>query len=286
MNQNAKEFKMGKTSKFTILELLVVIGIIAIMATMLLPVLQRAKESGYSIQCIGNLKQLGLAMESYINDSNDFYPPFFQSDVTAWTWNYSLYAGSYLKNNMTQFCPAGKKIFTNQYANPSSGDNCVKYPDRVYTYRSTHYGYNYVWFGSNKGQDYDKGLIGLSDMSSSSKIGLEPVITMKRSRVRNPSSKILIADTLNVADITRGYNVVHVIWMCDNAYLHGRHYVGANASNKAESPSYGGGTNNVYGFNGTTNFVWADGHASAIQKVTMSMMFNSRGLDKYWNPLK
>ena len=63
---------MPKRTLFTLIELLVVIAIIAILASMLLPALGRAKDKATQVQCLGNLKQLGLAMFMY-PDENDGY---------------------------------------------------------------------------------------------------------------------------------------------------------------------------------------------------------------------
>ena len=59
---------------FTLLELLVVIAIIAILAALLLPVLSKAKTRAKTIQCLGNLTQLQLAWQMYVNDHDDFIP--------------------------------------------------------------------------------------------------------------------------------------------------------------------------------------------------------------------
>ena len=137
-----------KTRAFTLVELLVVIGIIALLVAILLPALNKARKQAQVVQCASNMKQIATALIQYMIDnkgkliigilpesaSNDIYPGGFYWDAELMNQHYisapnyftspnaasPMAAGSQIVTNSVFRCPAGLDLPASNWTLPSA----------------------------------------------------------------------------------------------------------------------------------------------------------------------
>lgn len=95
---------------FTLIELLVVIAIIAILAAILLPALNQARERGHVATCVNLHKQLGMSFQTYADDNDAYLPrkkPNYSGGPTHW-YQVLEYTGHFVNVQSDLRCPVGK----------------------------------------------------------------------------------------------------------------------------------------------------------------------------------
>ncbi len=176
-----------KYKVFTLVELLIVISIIAILASMLLPALQKARDKSRAISCTSNLKQYGAVNSLYNSDNQEYLPLGKEPGKNPWINNFSLYFN-------------GK----NQW-DKSSIWRCPSEPANFGAYDSS--------LGGLKGP-FAFPHYSINAHCTSTIAGYEASGCKKLSQIKNPTKIMLFTDNLNRNNATCPF----ITWI---AYRHG-----------------------------------------------------------------
>lgn len=96
---------------FTLMELLVVIGIIGLLAAMLMPALSQAKQKAHRVTCLNHMRQLGMALTMYAGDSDGQFPPRRRGETNTWVGRLQPYYG----DRAILKCPRDRFVETRSY---------------------------------------------------------------------------------------------------------------------------------------------------------------------------
>ena len=254
---------LRKTTYFTLIELLVVIAIIAILAAMLMPALQQARERGRAVTCINQLKTLNTYVFRYTEDFQDYMVPCRDNGKLIIScknslpsrWSYKLaelYSGFNFSRDSNY--AAGKRLKTLQsWFCPSLNE---KSPEQIMAvYGFANYAYNGAFFfgGTESGKTKDQ-TVPLTDAQ-----WVNVTRMVKITQVKRPSQTFCIAD-----GALRGTDL-------KDHFLTGS---GSPSSTENGTKDTGGQTNGMYYIdtrhNARANITFADGHAGALvrQEIT------------------
>jgi prepilin-type N-terminal cleavage/methylation domain-containing protein/prepilin-type processing-associated H-X9-DG protein len=128
-----------RAEAFTLIELLVVMAIIAILAALVMPAITRGKESGRATACLSDLRQIGVALQVYVDENQNRMPAMRDKSLTSPTNNFpgpDDVLKSQLGNANVLHCPSDQWPGTLPKLNPQAGSTCFEQTGCSYSWNN------------------------------------------------------------------------------------------------------------------------------------------------------
>ncbi len=161
-NTTRKITDQRKSLQFTLIELLIVIAIIAILASMLLPALKQARARAKQIACLSNLKQVGSSLNLYASDFNGWNPAYYIGNDGNYVYPQST-LNEYIKSDAVWRCPSDKGKENIRYIREYSGGPKL-YVSLTYNAHSMYPNSNNKYYIRHRmGQGHESSVMAFSD---------------------------------------------------------------------------------------------------------------------------
>jgi prepilin-type processing-associated H-X9-DG protein len=231
-----------------LIELLVVIAIIGILAAMLLPALNRARDKGRTALCLSNLRQIGVAITMYADDHNEYYPAGYIAGYGDWP----LIIGPYVAKSAQTYTSAGGIRSSQVFVCPSGITPWGKTTRISYSAHPI--------------------LLGSPGLPST-------LYLYRRTKVTRPTETVLVTDGPLTKPAGSGPNDWNAFAQFSNVPDANNYYDSSTANGPANQPwattSDGSAGNGLirlrHSGNGGANFLFCDGHVETLMALQLKV---------------